>query len=35
MFGIISIGLALLVVKKLEKMTEYKQPKGKHANRYK
>jgi len=35
MFGKIAIGVAFLVVKKLDKMGEYKQPKGKHKNRYK
>jgi len=35
MFGLIAIGAAFLVVRKLEKMGEYKEPKGKNKNRYK
>jgi len=35
MFGAIAIGAAFLIVKVLDKKSEYKQPKGKHKNRYK
>jgi hypothetical protein len=35
MFGIIALGAAYLIVKVLDKKSEYKTPKGKHKNRYK
>lgn len=35
MFGAIALGVSLLVVKALDKKSEYKEPKGKYRNRYK
>lgn len=35
MFGLIAIGLAFLVAKKLDDSGKYIEPKGKHKNRYK
>ena len=35
MLGIIAIGIAYVLVKKLDKMSDYKEPKGKYKNRYK
>jgi len=35
MFGVIGLALAFLVVKKLDKLSDYKEPKGKDKNRYK
>lgn len=35
MFGVTTIAIAYLIVSKLEKSSQYKQPKGKHKNRYK
>lgn len=35
MFGLIAMGAAYLIVKVLDKKSEYKQPKGKYKNRYK
>jgi hypothetical protein len=32
---VIVIGITYLIVEKLEKASEYKEPKGKHKNRYK
>lgn len=34
MFGLIAIGTAYLIVRKLVKSSEYKIPKGKYKNRY-
>lgn len=34
MFGLIALGLAYLVAKKLDDSGDYKQPKGKYKNRY-
>ena len=35
MFGLIAIAVGYVVVKTLEKSSEYKEPKGKNKNRYK
>jgi hypothetical protein len=35
MFGIIATGIAYLIAKKLDDAGKYKNPKGKHKNRYK
>jgi hypothetical protein len=35
MFGILAIGAAYLIVSKLDKLSQYKTPKGKYKNRYK
>ncbi len=33
--GILAMGIAYLIVVKLDKASQYKSPKGKHKNRYK
>lgn len=33
MSGLIAMGVAFLIVKRLGKLTEYKQPKGKHRTK--
>ena len=35
MFGILSMTLAYIIAKKLDDLGDYKEPKGKHKNRYK
>jgi hypothetical protein len=35
MFGLLALGAAYLIVRELDKKSEYKPPKGKHRNRYK
>lgn len=35
MFGLIAISAAYLIVKVLDKRSEYKKPEGKYKNRYK
>jgi hypothetical protein len=35
MFTVITIGIAYLIAKKLDAAGDYKEPKGKHKNRYK
>ncbi len=35
MFGVIAMGIAFLITKKLDDMGDYKPPKGKNKNRYK
>jgi hypothetical protein len=35
MFGLISIGIAYIIAKKLDDAGDYKAPKGKNKNRYK
>ena len=32
--ALVAMGISYLVVKKLDKMSEYKEPKGKNKNRY-
>ena len=34
MISLLGIGVSYLIVKKLDDMSDYKQPKGKHKNRY-
>jgi len=34
MIGIVTFGLAYLIAKKLDKLGDYKKPKGKYKNRY-
>jgi hypothetical protein len=35
MFGLIAMAISYVIVKKLDASGDYKQPKGKHENRYK
>lgn len=35
MFGLIAIGISYVIAKKLEDSADYKEPKGKHKDRYK
>lgn len=35
MFGAIAFSLAFIIAKKLDKLGDYKEPKGKNRNRYK
>lgn len=35
MGGLLALGVAYLIISKLDKKSEYKSPKGKHKDRYK